>query len=236
VKKSVLELGGSDAFIVLADADVEAAARGAITARFLNAGQSCIAGKRFIAVEAVADAFTEAFAAATRELRLGEPTDERNALGPMARLDLRDELDDQVRRGVAEGGRIVAGGTHPDGPGAFFSPTIVADVAPDGVLAREETFGPAAAILRAPHDAAAIELANASVYGLSSSLWTTDLDRARRLAPAIEAGAVFVNTHSASDPRMPFGGIKRSGWGRELGGFGIREFVNVQSVTIAPRR
>jgi succinate-semialdehyde dehydrogenase/glutarate-semialdehyde dehydrogenase len=236
LKKSVLELGGSDAFIVLADADVEAAARGAITARFLNAGQSCIAGKRFIAVEAVADAFTEAFAAATRELRLGEPTDERNALGPMARLDLRDELDDQVRRGVAEGGRIVAGGTHPDGPGAFFSPTIVADVAPDGVLAREETFGPAAAILRAPHDAAAIELANASVYGLSSSLWTTDLDRARRLAPAIEAGAVFVNTHSASDPRMPFGGIKRSGWGRELGGFGIREFVNVQSVTIAPRR
>jgi succinate-semialdehyde dehydrogenase / glutarate-semialdehyde dehydrogenase len=236
LKKSVLELGGSDAFIVLADADIEAAARGAITARFLNAGQSCIAGKRFIAVEAVADAFTEAFAAATRELRMGEPTDERNALGPMARVDLRDELDDQVRRAVADGGQIVAGGTHPNGPGAFFSPTIVADVAPDGVLAREETFGPAAAILRAPDDAAAIELANQSIYGLSSSLWTTDLDRARRLAPAIEAGAVFVNTHSASDPRMPFGGIKRSGWGRELGAFGIREFVNVQSVTIAPRR
>jgi succinate-semialdehyde dehydrogenase / glutarate-semialdehyde dehydrogenase len=236
LKKSVLELGGSDAFIVLADADIEAAARGAITARFLNAGQSCIAGKRFIAVEAVADAFTEAFAAATRELRMGEPTDERNALGPMARVDLRDELDDQVRRAVADGGQIVAGGTHPNGPGAFFSPTIVADVAPDGVLAREETFGPAAAILRAPDDAAAIELANQSIYGLSSSLWTTDLDRARRLAPAIEAGALFVNTHSASDPRMPFGGIKRSGWGRELGAFGIREFVNVQSVTIAPRR
>jgi succinate-semialdehyde dehydrogenase / glutarate-semialdehyde dehydrogenase len=236
LKKSVLELGGSDAFIVLADADIEAAASGAITARFLNAGQSCIAGKRFIAVEAVADAFTEAFAAATRELRMGEPTDERNALGPMARVDLRDELDDQVRRAVADGGQIVAGGTHPNGPGAFFSPTIVADVAPDGVLAREETFGPAAAILRAPDDAAAIELANQSIYGLSSSLWTTDLDRARRLAPAIEAGALFVNTHSASDPRMPFGGIKRSGWGRELGAFGIREFVNVQSVTIAPRR
>lgn len=236
LKKSVLELGGSDAFIVLGDADIEAAARGAIAARFLNAGQSCIAGKRFIAVESVADAFTEAFAAAVAELRMGEPTDERNDLGPMARRDLRDELDDQVRRGVAEGGRIVAGGAHPDGPGAFFTPTLVDGVAPDGVLAREETFGPAAAILRAPDENAAIELANKSVYGLSSSLWTTDLDRARRLAPAIEAGAVFVNTHSASDPRMPFGGIKRSGWGRELGAFGIREFVNVQAVTIAPRR
>ncbi len=235
LKKSVLELGGSDAFIVLEDADIEAAVRGAVSARFLNAGQSCIAGKRFIVVEPVADAFTEAFAAATNALRMGDPRDAGNDLGPMARLDLRDELDAQVRRGLADGGRIVAGGTHPDSPGAYFTPTVVAGVDPGSALAREETFGPAAAILRAPDEATAVAMANRSRYGLSSSLWTTDLDRARRLAPHIEAGAVFVNTHSASDPRMPFGGIKRSGWGRELGAFGIREFVNVQSVTIAPR-
>jgi acyl-CoA reductase-like NAD-dependent aldehyde dehydrogenase len=235
LKKSVLELGGSDAFIVLEDADLDAAVRGAVSARFLNAGQSCIAGKRFIVVEAVADAFTEAFAEATRALRMGDPTDAAHDLGPMARADLRDELDEQVRRGVVDGGRIVAGGNHPDGPGAYFTPTVVADVRPDGVLALEETFGPAAAILRAEDADAAVTIANRSPYGLSSSLWTTDLERARRLAPDIEAGAVFVNAHSASDPRMPFGGIKRSGWGRELGTFGIREFVNVQAVTIAPR-
>ncbi|HET9719840.1 MAG TPA: NAD-dependent succinate-semialdehyde dehydrogenase [Solirubrobacteraceae bacterium] len=235
LKKSVLELGGSDAFIVLSDADLEAAVRGAISARFLNAGQSCIAGKRFIVVEAVADAFTEAFAAAAQALQMGDPLDERNNLGPMARVDLRDDLDRQVRRGLEDGGRLIVGGTHPEGPGAYFTPTVVADVPPDGVLAQEETFGPAAAILRAPDEASAIVLANRSPYGLSSSLWTADLDRARRLAPEIEAGAVFVNTFSASDPRMPFGGIKRSGWGRELGPFGIREFVNVQAVTIAPR-
>jgi succinate-semialdehyde dehydrogenase/glutarate-semialdehyde dehydrogenase len=235
LKRSVLELGGSDAFIVLGDADVEAAARGAVSARFLNAGQSCIAGKRFIAEESVADAFAEAFAAAALRLRMGDPRQEGSDLGPMARADLRDELIDQVRRGVQDGGRIIAGGTHPDGPGAYFAPTIVDGVLPGNVLAREETFGPAAALLRAPDAAAAIEIANGSPYGLSSSLWTTDLDRARRLAPQIEAGAVFVNTHSASDPRMPFGGVKRSGWGRELGAFGIREFVNVQAVTVAPR-
>ncbi len=235
LKKSVLELGGSDAFIVLGDADVEAAAQGAVSARFLNAGQSCIAGKRFIAEESIADAFAEAFAAAVLRLRMGDPRRETSDLGPMARIDLRDELIDQVRRGVADGGRVLAGGTHPDGPGAYFAPTIVDGVEPGNTLAREETFGPAAALLRARDTATAIQIANASPYGLSSSLWTTDIDRARRLAPEIEAGAVFVNTHSASDPRMPFGGVKRSGWGRELGAFGIREFVNVQAVSIAPR-
>lgn len=232
LKPSVLELGGSDPFIVLAGADVEAAAAMAVKARFSNTGQSCVAAKRFIVVEEVADAFEEAFAAKAGALVMGDPREEVD-LGPMARVDLRDELADQVARGVAAGGRVLVGHTVTDGPGAFYAPTVVGGVAPDSPLAREETFGPAAAVLRVADEAAAISLANASPYGLSSSLWTQDLDLAKRIARRIEAGAVFVNTMTASDPRVPFGGVKRSGWGRELGAFGIREFVNVQAVTIA---
>jgi len=235
LKPSVLELGGSDPFIVLAGADVEAAAEMAVRARFSNTGQSCVAAKRFIVVEEVAEAFEEAFAAKAGALVMGDPREEVD-LGPMARVDLRDELADQVARGVAAGGRVLVGHTVTDGPGAYYAPTVVGGVAPDSPLAREETFGPAAAVLRVPDEAAAIALANASPYGLSSSLWTQDLDRAKALARRIEAGAVFVNTMTASDPRVPFGGIKRSGWGRELGAFGIREFVNVQAITVAPRR
>jgi acyl-CoA reductase-like NAD-dependent aldehyde dehydrogenase len=233
LKKSVLELGGSDPFIVLNDADVEAAAKAAATGRFLNTGQSCIAAKRFIVVDAVAEAFENAFAAHTSALVVGDPRDVATDLGPMARHDLRDELADQVRRGLASGGRLVCGGTAPELPGAYYSPTIVADVALSNVLATEETFGPVAALIRVADEQAAIAAANDSPYGLSASLWTTDLDRARSLTARIDSGAVFVNAPSASDPRMPFGGVKRSGWGRELGAFGIREFVNVQGVTIA---
>lgn len=232
LKPSVLELGGSDPFIVLGDADVEAAAQEAVKARFSNTGQSCVAAKRFIVVESIAEAFEEAFAAAAGALVMGAPRDAVD-LGPMARVDLRDELADQVARGVAAGGRVLTGGTVPDGPGAFYPPTVVGAVAPDSPLAREETFGPAAAVLRVPDEADAIALANASPYGLSSSLWTQDRERAKALAASIEAGAVFVNAMTASDPRMPFGGVKRSGWGRELGAFGIREFVNVQAITVA---
>ena len=219
---------------MLADADVEAAAAAAVTGRFLNAGQSCIAAKRFVVVDAIADAFEEAFAAAAGALRMGDPRTDVD-LGPMARADLRDELADQVRRGVQAGGTVLTGATIPDGPGAYYVPTIVGRVHVDNPLAREETFGPAAAVMRVPDEDSAILAANASPYGLSSSLWTEDLERARRLSHRIQAGAVFVNTPSASDPRMPFGGIKRSGWGRELGEWGIREFVNVQAVTMRRR-
>lgn len=233
LKKSVLELGGSDPFIVLDDADIEAAAKAAVTGRFLNTGQSCIAAKRFIVVESVADAFEAAFVAHARLLVVGDPRDPATDVGPMARHDLRDELADQVVRGVQAGGRVLCGGETPTGPGAYYPPTIVADVEPSNPLAVEETFGPVAAIMRVPDEQAAIAAANDSPYGLSASLWTADADRARRLTGQISSGAVFVNAPSASDPRMPFGGVKRSGWGRELGSFGIREFVNVQGVTMA---
>ena len=232
LKKSVLELGGSDPFIVLADADVAAAARTAATARFLNNGQSCIAAKRFIVEDSAFDQFESGFIAAASALVFGDPTDDATDVGPMARVDLRDELADQVRRAGAAGGRIALGGTVPDGPGAFYPPTLVSDVAPRTPVFDEETFGPAAALVRARDASHAIRLANDSPYGLSSSLWSSDIERARSLAGDIEAGAVFINAMSASDPRMPFGGVKRSGWGRELGSFGIREFVNVQAVSV----
>jgi succinate-semialdehyde dehydrogenase/glutarate-semialdehyde dehydrogenase len=235
LKPSVLELGGSDAFIVLCDADVDAAARAAVTARFLNAGQSCIAGKRFIVVDAVAAEFEEAFASYTGDLIMGDPRDDATDLGPMARADLRDELLDQLRAGLADGGTVLTGGEPPDVPGAYFTPTVVGGVSPQNLLAREETFGPLAAVLRVKGEAEAVELANAPDYGLSSSLWTQDIEKARSMASSIAAGAVFVNAPSASDPRMPFGGVKRSGWGRELGSFGIREFVNTQAVAIGPK-
>lgn len=236
LKKSVLELGGSDPFIVLEDADLELTAAGAVQARFLNAGQSCIAGKRFIVAETVAAEFEERFAAGVGKLLFGDPRDEVVQIGPMARVDLRDELADQVRRGVAAGGRLVCGGSVPADPGAYYPATIVGAVTPGNPLAEEETFGPAAAILVARDEEHAIQLANGSPYGLSASVWTADGDRGAALARAISAGSVFVNCPSASDPRMPIGGTKRSGWGRELGAFGVREFVNVQGVTVGPAR
>ncbi|HEX4306755.1 MAG TPA: NAD-dependent succinate-semialdehyde dehydrogenase [Solirubrobacterales bacterium] len=234
IKPAVLELGGSDPFIVLHDANLEKAVEVAVTARFQNTGQSCIAAKRFIVVEAVAEEFEERFAAAAKKLRRGAPMDPETQLGPMAREDLRDELAAIVRASEAAGARIVIGGEAPDEKGAWYEPTIVSATGDSQApVMREETFGPVAAVARVADETAAIALANESEFGLGSSLWTQDLDRAERLAVDIEAGMVFVNAMTASDPRIPFGGVKRSGIGRELGGeFGMRAFVNMQSVAL----
>jgi succinate-semialdehyde dehydrogenase/glutarate-semialdehyde dehydrogenase len=236
LKKQVLELGGSDPFIVLADADVAAAARTAVKARFGNCGQSCVSSKRFIVEEAVADTFVAAFVAHTRELVVGDPLDPRTTIGPMARPSLVAELDSQVQRSVAAGARLLTGGAARPGPGCYYEPTILDHVTPAMAAAIEETFGPAAAILRVKDADEAITLANATEFGLAAALWTGDLSRARRLARHIEAGAVFVNGQVVSDARLPFGGIKQSGYGRELGAAGAREFTNTKTVWIGPIR
>jgi succinate-semialdehyde dehydrogenase / glutarate-semialdehyde dehydrogenase len=236
LKKQVLELGGSDPFIVLADADLDAAARTAVKARFINVGQSCINGKRFIVEDAVADRFTELFVEHTRALKVGDPLQRDVAIGPMARANLREDLHRQVCRTLEQGARLLLGGHSADGPGFFYLPTVLDRVEPGMVAAREETFGPAAAILRVRDVEGALEVANGLDYGLGAALWTTDLARANALARRIEAGAVFINGLVASDPRLPFGGIKQSGYGRELGVHGAREFTNVKTVWIGPAR
>ncbi|MEV0523939.1 NAD-dependent succinate-semialdehyde dehydrogenase [Streptomyces sp. NPDC050439] len=234
LKKQVLELGGSDPFIVLADADIAAAAATAVKARYVNVGQSCVNAKRFIVEESVADEFVAAFTAAAAGLKVGDPTDPATAIGPMARANLRDTLHDQVERTLAAGAELRLGGQIPDGEGCYYPPTVLDHVKPGMAAFDEETFGPVAAITRATDAADAIELANRTEYGLGAALWTSDLDRARGLARVLDAGAVFVNGMVASDPRLPFGGIKRSGYGRELGVEGIREFTNTKTVWIGP--
>ena len=236
IKKTVLELGGSDAFIVLADADLEQAARTAVLARFQNTGQSCIAAKRFIVEARVLGEFTERFVAGVRALRTGDPLDESVYVGPLARPDLRDELERQVQKSVAAGARVLVGGRRLDRRGYFFEPTLLADAPLDSPILAEEVFGPAAPIVSVRDAAEAVRLANASRFGLSNNLWTRDLDRARRLARELTSGGVFINGMTASDPRLPFGGVKKSGYGRELGAFGLREFVNVKTVWIGPSR
>jgi len=234
LKPQVLELGGSDPFIVLADADVSAAAAAAVTARMLNTGQSCISAKRFIVEDAVVEEFTEAFAAGTAALAVGNPFHRDVRIGPLAGSSLRTELIGQVQRSTAAGARVVTGGTVPDGPGYFYLPAVLDHVTPAMAVAAEETFGPVAAVITAKNPAQAIEIANATEFGLGAALWTTDLDHADRLVPSIDAGAVFINGIVSSDPRLPFGGIKRSGYGRELGAFGLRQFTNVKSVWVGP--
>ena len=233
LKKCVLELGGSDPFIVLEDADIDRAVETGIIARFQNSGQSCIAAKRFIVVDAVYEEFSEKFVAAVSRLKMGDPTEEGVYIGPMARVDLRDALADQVQRSVAAGARVLIGGEVPQGDGAFYPPTVLAEVKPGIAAWSEELFGPVATLIRVADEAEAIEVANATEFGLGASVWTRDLARGERIAARqIESGAAFVNGMSKSDPRMPFGGIRQSGYGRELGIFGIREFVNIHAVWV----
>jgi succinate-semialdehyde dehydrogenase / glutarate-semialdehyde dehydrogenase len=234
LKKTVLELGGSDPFIVLEDADLDLAVTTAIKARYQNTGQSCIAAKRFISVAPIAAQFQERFVEGVRSLRLGDPLDRSTQVGPLARADLRDALELQVRESVRQGAALLLGGSRRLGRGYFFEPGVLADVQPGMPAGSEEVFGPVAALMVARDAEDAIRLANESLYGLGASLWTSDLDRARGLAKIIEAGQVFINGMVASDPRLPFGGVKRSGYGRELSDFGIREFVNIQTVWIGP--
>ncbi len=232
LKPSVLELGGSDPFIVLADADLDEAARVAATARTMNAGQSCICAKRFIVEEPVYDAFLQKLTAAMGAGKMGDPLDPATTMGPQARRELRDELHGQVKQAIAQGARPVLGCEVPSGPGAFYPASVLADVARDNVAAREEIFGPVAAVLRAGSAEEAVAIANDTKFGLGAALWTRDLAKAERLVPLVEAGAVFVNGLVKSDPRLPFGGVKASGYGRELGIEGIRAFVNVKTVWI----
>jgi succinate-semialdehyde dehydrogenase/glutarate-semialdehyde dehydrogenase len=232
LKKQVLELGGSDPFVVLADADVERAAQVACTARFTNAGQSCVNAKRFIVDARVADRFIEAFLAEAAALRMGDPSDPTTTLGPLARANLREAIHDQVVRSAAAGARVLTGGAPAEGAGFFYPPTLLDNVAPGMAAFDEETFGPAAAIIRAADEEEAIALANRTAFGLGASIWTKDCDRGLAVARRIDAGAVFVNAMVASDPRVPFGGIKHSGYGRELGELGLKEFINAKTIRL----
>lgn len=228
-KKSVLELGGSDAFIVLEDADVALATATAVKARYNNGGQSCVCAKRFIVSKAVAESFTELFVKGVRELVVGDPTDPKTQVGPLARDDLRATLQGQVDRSVAAGAKLLAGGKAGAGNGYFYEPTVLAGTGPGMAAFDEETFGPVAAIAIAENDEDAIRLANATQFGLSVSIWSASKERAVKLAKRITSGAVFINAMTASDARVPFGGTKKSGYGRELADAGIREFTNIRT-------
>lgn len=232
LKKTVMELGGSDPFVVLADADLDAAAAWAVRSRFQNTGQSCIAAKRIVVEEAVAEVFVGKMLDHVRDLKLGPPTEPEVTVGPLAREDLRDAVERQVRESVAQGARILVGGRVPSGPGFFYEPTVLDHVRSGMPVLQEEVFGPAVPVLRAHDSAEALRLANDSNYGLGSAVWTADLERGEALALSIEAGHTAVNGMTVSDPRLPFGGVKDSGYGRELSHHGLFEFVNFHTVVV----
>jgi len=229
IKKTVLELGGSDAFIVLADADVREAAKIAVQSRMINAGQSCIAAKRFLIHESIADKFIDLARQNMAKLIVGDPLDEKTDVGPMARLDLAEKLQEQVEKSMKKGAKLVMGGEH---QGCFYLPTILTEVTAEMPVFEEETFGPVMAITTFKTEKEAISLANQSEFGLSATIFTQDTGKAEQLSKLLEVGAVFINTMAKSDPRIPFGGTKKSGYGRELYVNGIREFTNIKAVYI----
>jgi len=232
IKKCVLELGGSDPFIVMPSADLDAAVRTAVQARVINNGQSCIAAKRFIVEEAIAGEFERRFVEAMSQLVVGDPMQVATQVGPLATPVILHELDEQVRRSVAAGARVLTGGCRIERPGNFYSPTVLADVPENAPAYREELFGPVAVLLRVQGISSAIQVANDTPFGLGASAWTRDAAEQERFVDEIDAGMVFINGMVASDPRLPFGGVKASGYGRELSAWGIREFVNVKTVVV----
>lgn len=233
LKKTVLELGGSDPYLILADADLDDAVNTCVTSRLINSGQSCIAAKRFIVVDAVREEFETKFVQRMRQATMGDPMSPDTQVGPQARRDLRDELHEQVERSVAKGARCLLGGKIPTGPGAFYPPTVLTDVKKGMPAYDDELFGPVAAIIPVKTEARAIKVANDSKFGLGAAVFTRDVERGQRIATTqLEAGCCFVNSYVKSDPRLPFGGIKESGYGRELSHYGIKEFTNIKTVWV----
>jgi succinate-semialdehyde dehydrogenase/glutarate-semialdehyde dehydrogenase len=233
IKKTVLELGGSDPYVILADADLDQAVEACVTGRLINGGQSCIAAKRFIVEASIAEVFTERMVAQMQAVSPGDPMDENTVLGPMARHDLRDEVHGQVMASIAAGAQCLLGGEMPSGSGAYYPPTVLTNVCKGMPAYHEELFGPVAAIITAPDEHSAIDIANDSEFGLGAAIFTRDIAKGERLAAeALEAGCCFVNAFVKSDPRLPFGGVKTSGYGRELSHYGIKEFVNIKTVYI----
>lgn len=233
IKKSVLELGGSDPFIVLEDADLKYTVKHAVNARMQNTGQSCIAAKRFIVRKEISDEFIKAFISGIQKLKVGDPFEKETQVGPLARKDLRDTLDAQIRESVKAGANVLLGGEPMHGKGYFYAPTVIADIPRNSPAYYQELFGPAAAVFVVNSDEEALKIANDTTFGLGSSIWTKDIERAKKMASQIVAGNVYINAIVKSDPKLPFGGAKRSGFGREIGSYGLHEFVNFKTVCIA---
>lgn len=233
LKKSVMELGGSDPFIVLEDADIDKAVEVSVASRCLNVGQVCIAAKRFIVVESVADEFTEKHAAKMSALVMGDPMDETTQLAPMARPEFVDDIHGQVEKSVSLGAKLITGGKRIDSTGYFYPPTVLANVKKGMPVYDEETFGPVSAIISVKDETEAVKIANDTEFGLGAAVWTRGLERAERIARQLECGMVYINTMVASNPKLPFGGVKRSGYGRECAEFGLKEFTNVKTICIA---